>query len=205
MLNFWGGLGETMNVQNFGAVKNKYSSNNDFANKNIVPLRTTLPEASKIGSSPKLDKVELRQYSDVKNVEKTSPQKKQNEQHHEVEINIANIEADLKAATEQAESLKELMGILIRCFETSSNIISGKVVPLFDNKFLLENDPELHMLSVSAASPKNNPSKLAKVVKGKKQMMQEIVERLMMETSNANIASEELKSALQTSGIAAEK
>ncbi len=184
-----------MNIQDFGSVKKIYQASFKAIPKQAVPKinpAANIPESLITG-----DTVDLNAKKDAEEIAKLNEElEKQREEQSRLEAEMENLKADFEAAKKEAEAVKEAFDVLIKCIKISGNIISGNKVPGSDHKFLMDNDPDLYMLSISARIPNKDPKELDKVVeKEKKENSQEIHADEITEVSPSQNSSSPLPSA----------
>ncbi len=111
------------------------------------------------------DKVEIVQKAENGGVaEKFLQTDTPGESEIQKQIDIENLKADFEASEDQMEAARESFDTMIQCIKISNNIISGDNVPASDHKFLIDNDPELYMLSISSKVQKSDPEDKDKVI-----------------------------------------
>ncbi len=104
-------------------------------------------------------------------------EKQQQEARSLYEIGLDHMKTDIEAADSEAKALNELMESKIKCIEISEAIMDGDKVSAEDHKFLMENDPELYMLSLANIRENDDPKK-RKVLEDEKEQSYETVQAI---------------------------
>ncbi len=143
---------------------NLYQANNKYNKTSNIPPVNQVNERNE--TSKKYDKTELKSKSDDDRITKLSEKvEAQRVEQEKQKKELERLRAELDASNKQVEAMKDAFNILIKCMKISGNIISGNKVPAFDHKFLMDNDPDLYMLSISTVRENDDPKKMKQVSK----------------------------------------
>lgn len=115
-----------------------------------LPNISTAPHAAPARAeerSAQSDRLELSR----KAVEKMREQEKAHLEE------MARVKEDAEAAREQAEATAKAFKAQMLCLKIAGRIIAGDKVPSQDEQYLMENDPKLYQMAVSARMPKEDP------------------------------------------------
>ncbi len=181
-----------MKIQNYNSVKKIYSVNNKPVITNHVSQSSF--GSAKVAEPVMTDIVDTVYKEKAEEIAKYKEEiEKQKEQQAQMEAELEQLKADFEASKKEAEAVKEAFDVFIKCIRISGNIISGHKVPASDHNFLMDNDPELYMLSVSARMPNDDPKEVVKVHKEKKDteaLELELAETAQIEFSPSQSSSE---------------
>ncbi len=143
---------------------NLYQANNKYNQKSNIPPVNQINERNE--TSKKYDKTDLKSKSDDDRITKLSEKiEAQRIEQEKQKKELERLRAELDASNKQVEAMKETFDVLIKCMKISGNIISGNKVPASDHKFLMDNDPDLYMLSISTVQENDDPKKMKQVSK----------------------------------------
>ena len=78
---------------------------------------------------------------------------------------------ELKRSRESTESAKDSSDDFIKCLLIAQRIMSGDRVPLKDEKFLAENQPDLYLRAILMKSTKSDPKKYKSLIEDKEDDM----------------------------------
>ncbi len=141
---------------------NLYQANNKYNKASNIPPVNQVNERNE--TSKKYDKTDFKSKSDDDRITKLNEKiEAQRVEQEKQKKELERLRAELDASNKQVESMKEAFDVLIKCLKISSNIISGNEVSHLDHKFLMDNDPELYMMSISVSIKNDDPKRVKQI------------------------------------------